>query len=960
MPLRSFFRAKDASEAPGDPTQDDDGQWESQSKSNRSSFINTLKRTVERFSTSARNSRASTPVPDTAADDRPSTEPSQTAAPPEPPCPTTQTSSRRSRPSTRTSIRRQKNPSEKTAEKQEEQVIAGPLSDDDLQRLFCGAPEFSLAPNSEGELEPRVTYPHGLPQGAASESLKDYRSSCHPAYELTTVRDQDEFIVETPSMKSAFGSEPGTSGWEYYLMLPIGDSERPIDEVSDDTDEAGRERGAPGDPKGGVRSVEVGYLAERLKELGSIWHTRKKRREGPFLSPNEDEEKATEPTTVELYSHLFSRILFPPTRVTTEDYLDPYSLRVQILSLVGCLSKKMWLDFGNVSWRIKLGQIIWGDVAVEDEYDDTSLTSNETEKVWLLLQLLLASELLLRLDSVLNDEATLTTAPGSTSLTRTQREEALLSQIRSMGGSKVLWDLVLARRWLENIKIIEPDTSQDAAPTPPPTSRWFGSISPAPTTPSNPSTPASSPSDISKITDALLVPRHANRQIDGLLQFSRRLQWPNTDRLAQQMLSKRTPIHIPPASIYNGSSNSTPISTIASSSYFPDRPRAPPTLHHKRSILAIPTAESSGGWLSRSYLTGLLLPGEGLPHLIMSTLLENDAAAVEALGFNANLYGGFQYKGSTWWSRHCILSRVLAGYCGAVDECGWVGPAIPSGVGAMGRIADGWVDVVVEPPPDDTARALTPDRVWLESRINPPAPEGSTPPAPPPSTTEKTPPTPKIPISTTKHPRQTPRSPRASLSKPPLTRSPQLPSPPTPAPPPQQTYTHLPQPPTPHHLVEVRGLHFTPLPPLNPTPSDDPEDQEFPRYHAAIHFLIGLEQKIVDINYDVAFVSAWPCFAGPHRIAGGYKARWVDVGDLVLGVNNVKELELEPENAGDETGKRKEVKLLRFVNPEMRVLALAWCAMVGEDAVVMRRGRTCVACAVREAGALGIRVVVVC
>jgi hypothetical protein len=43
---------------------------------------------------------------------------------------------------------------------------------------------------------------------------------------------------------------------------------------------------------------------------------------------------------------------------------------------------------------------------------------------------------------------------------------------------------------------------------------------------------------------------------------------------------------------------------------------------------------------------------------------------------------------------------------------------------------------------------------------------------------------------------------------------------------------------------------------------------------------------------------------------------------------------------------------------DLELLARAWCAKVGENAVVGRVGRTCLACCVREARGLGVRVVI--
>ena len=50
------------------------------------------------------------------------------------------------------------------------------------------------------------------------------------------------------------------------------------------------------------------------------------------------------------------------------------------------------------------------------------------------------------------------------------------------------------------------------------------------------------------------------------------------------------------------------------------------------------------GWPTRTYLIGLILPGESMQHLLVSSLLENSPEALAALGDTAILDGGFVYK----------------------------------------------------------------------------------------------------------------------------------------------------------------------------------------------------------------------------------------------------------------------------------------------------------------------------
>jgi hypothetical protein len=136
------------------------------------------------------------------------------------------------------------------------------------------------------------------------------------------------------------------------------------------------------------------------------------------------------------------------------------------------------------------------------------------------------------------------------------------------------------------------------------------------------------------------------------------------------------------------------MATGRSSSYFSSRrPKTKRGLSSHKNVSAI---IHPAGWLSNSYISGLILPGEGLSHFLISTLLENDDEAIARLGVEANLYGGFMFRYKSFWSTACIIGKVLAAGKGASECMGWVSSdVLPRGVG------EGWVDIDVEPPPRD-------------------------------------------------------------------------------------------------------------------------------------------------------------------------------------------------------------------------------------------------------------------
>lgn len=847
--------------------------------------------------------------------------------------------------------------------------MSEPLDNDELAVFFSGAPQFSLVhlddeedDDDEFALQPKVTFPFG----GGSDEEADLRPPGHAAFALCMAAEEEAMVVrEVPPMASFVGWEPGTVGWEYFLMLPAGDADRDQeqDEFEGNLDEGGRERGGGvrERERGSVRSVEVGYIVERLKELGAIWQAKKRKRRAQQMGravfeeeSEDDDEKGGIPTSVEMYTHLFTHLLYPPTRIATEDYADPYSLKVQIMALIHALGKKVWLDFSIVRWRIKLGQILWGDIAttaaMEDdqdgeEYEEWEATTKESERVWLLLQILLACELLVRMDTVLSDEEDRNRRRASVRSNQPPPEskEQMLQRFRHEGGRKVQWDIVLARRWLDNIRIemdalspkaspVEKETEKLSFLAPP--SRWFG-IAQTPPSPehSDPSTP-----DLSEVADALLLPRQPRRQVEGLLHFARKLHWPNLDSLAQQVISRAPAPGTPSSASALGTplACGTPLSTAASS-YFPSpmpRPKrlreitseVAPTLHRQKSAnLTVPSVSGCGGWLSRSYLTGLVLPGEGLNHLIISTLLENDPAAVEVLGFNANLYGGFQYLGKTWWSRYCIVGRVMAGFDGAGEESGWVGPVKGSGVSieggdedvVVGNIPDGWIDVLTQPSPDSKSpRALEAKSVERDCDIRGRGWKRGTKPKEDAFVT--------VDIGAA--------AADADLD------------------------------------VQIRGLYFNPVEQPSPspqTPTDEDVDEreaeaeaeaeaaDLQPYEVAAHILVGPRGgkkllNVLELKYDVSFVSAWPCFPSSH---GQGHLLHRSYGYTCLRIEDLPGF--HPDDDEERT------LVVNTWSPAQRVLLYAWCAHRGRSAVVATRGRTCVACAVREAAALALGVVVV-
>ena len=802
----------------------------------------------------------------------------------------------------------------------------------EVQSLFSGAPVFAASGNkASGVLRPRVMFPFDE-NAEELRGLSDCPPIEHAAFSLCTSRPHrtlngyentsDHGLVnEEPSMLSFQGIEPGTCGWEYFLKYPVGDSENRDDDDDDDViDGGGRERGTRraslGNAKGSLRTVEMEYIVERLKELGEIYHESKsKPPNGRRPLPRGAQWGILgKYSPLELYTNLFTRLLYPPTRITTADFHDPYSLKVQIVALRETLAmEKLWLNFSVVGWRIRLGQILWGENSTVEPTSDecgekqAAPLGSGAEKVWLLLQILLACELVVRMDAIVGEANSEDSSVGSV----VSRDE-LLDEFRTIGSKKVEWDVTLARRWLENVKIVETEVvgkEEKTKTLPVPAKKgWFssGSSEPSPIDQSEPEDDDESAS--SRSYEALICPQNHTRQLSGLLYFARRLQWPQIETLSvtlQEKFSSSSNFSTPSQSMAVTPLD-TPLSVAGGNGYFPPFARTKRVRELSSSGISFnsscekdgkrpapPKAVRSGGWLSRTYFSGLILPGEGLSHFLISTLLENDASAVEKLGFQANLYSGFQCDGMTWWSSFSTVGKVLAGYEGSREVGGWIGPCLGSGLGEIGMVDDGWVDVITAQL-DEEPRAKRPNAIK----------EGSNPLGKGPKN--------KTVLSTDF------TMPRDEIDE--------------------------------EEKVILEGLVF-----MDVAREPGELSGELLRYEAELHFsILSLSEKLqIKLAHDVFFVSSFPCLEPPasmnsvksgHLLHKDFSYQSVTIDALTEEIfkdkNSILVVEAGSVGGGGE------------------VLARAWCSMVGTHAIIGRKGRTCLGCCVREARGLGIGIVI--
>ncbi|KAK2598927.1 hypothetical protein QQS21_005605 [Conoideocrella luteorostrata] len=586
------------------------------------------------------------------------------------------------------------------------------LSEEDIEKLFSGAPQFFARNEShfygaphpstaflfDEELEIRDLIDHVQVQDKAWGAITAWphltRDTEHDAAAKRQEQDKHKahFHVkcrERPNMMSMSGLEKGTMGYQAALELPTGDS---LEEEQFGFESLGTKakviveaRSHMLSHNGMLRRLPEPELLDRLRRNSEIYR-------------NNDLKKKT---SAETYRDLFHKFMRPTNAVT--DQADQYGLNNQIRALLKCLGvANVWIDFSRVEWRVRLGQVLWGENDGDELDDDTAIHDTDDsreraeEKYWLLMQILLATELLIRLDAVTEG-----IEYGVTGIRPID-----VAHFERAASQTVKWSLLLARSWLDNIEIVEEKDSATEQPPPPRRGNsWLAALA-------------------SRVTNryhkkSTLPPyhftikgRHGQRQVDGLTHFAKRLMWPGIDRY-ETKISENAQLAAEEASGRRTSSLSI---RSLQSSYFGawditcNHGKHKGRAQAQRRRLAAALHES--GWLTKSYVFGLVLPGDSLYHYLMATLLENDTEAMAKLGPFANLSGGFVYSGKSFWSTSCIVGRVLAAGKGAADCMGWISTdVLPEG------IADGWLTIEVEDVAEDMAQLGKKARLWGKKKV---------------------------------------------------------------------------------------------------------------------------------------------------------------------------------------------------------------------------------------------------
>ncbi|EQB44707.1 hypothetical protein CGLO_16520 [Colletotrichum gloeosporioides Cg-14] len=309
-----------------------------------------------------------------------------------------------------------------------------------------------------------------------------------------------------------------------------------------------------------------------------------------------------------------------------------------------------------------------------------------------------------------------------------------------------------------------------------------------------------------------------------------------------------------------------------------------------------------------AFFSGLVLPGPTFPFLIMNTLIDIDPdKATDSLALLTHLHPhcGFQYRNSyTYWTASSIVGKVLAPTCRSL--AGWVGPARPTADLGRSQIAR----VRSRRP----RQRMTPEDVQSMSE------------------------------------RSDPLGPPAEVF-------------------PVKEYKLVgPDADDIVDTVRIELLSFKAIPDRFQEPPPAPKV-----YDATIQFAVDGVSWPMRLTYDVCFISAWPCSDGPHPLFFDYVYQTVRADDIMsikdwgglYGQSQSARSSRTSSNPGPHTASSQEqideeqvLVVEAFGVRDNEVLVRAWCSHWGLSAIVADLRKTCMACAIREAYAATLTVVV--
>lgn len=316
-----------------------------------------------------------------------------------------------------------------------------------------------------------------------------------------------------------------------------------------------------------------------------------------------------------------------------------------------------------------------------------------------------------------------------------------------------------------------------------------------------------------------------------------------------------------------------------------------------------------------SWFSGIILPGKTLPWLIMNSLIDCDRNTGDALKFLTHMQpaSGFQYRANTYWSSQCIVGKVLGAARGVKQIAGWIGPCIYTP--DLKRTEC----VRVKQRESSDPRLAAIDVESMGERTNP------------------------LGSIETSYPIDDYEVPMPDL----------------------EDVTDL---------IRIEKLSFAPA---KDQPSSTRQLPGAPLlFDAAIYFACGGTSWPMKLRYDVDFINAFPCHQGPHVLFYDFAYTAIKIDD---GLVDIKDWDLQsgrtsrPNSSKSSPGKKaltigpiktaheqvtKVLAIEALGVSDNEVFARAWCAHHGHSAVIANIKETCMACAIREAYAACVSVVI--
>ncbi|KAF2755642.1 hypothetical protein EJ05DRAFT_488375 [Pseudovirgaria hyperparasitica] len=323
-----------------------------------------------------------------------------------------------------------------------------------------------------------------------------------------------------------------------------------------------------------------------------------------------------------------------------------------------------------------------------------------------------------------------------------------------------------------------------------------------------------------------------------------------------------------------------------------------------------------------SWFSGVILPGPTMPWILMNTLIDCDTVAGDALKVLTHMspFSGFQYRASTYWSYQCIVGKVLGAARGVGHVAGWVGPCAYAP--DLRRTECARVRQYSSPEPIMTPR----DVETIAERTDALGPEYD-----------------QYPVAD------------YDIATPDL-----------------EDVTDA---------IRIEKLVFNIV--EDQSRSTKVSKHTPYTWDAALQFACGSESWKMRLKYNVDFVTAFPCHNGPHALFNDYKYHALKVDHGLVDIHDWADQargSYQPDHQSptngppfsslqrDRSRSPTQEPAHRQINEVMaieafgvsdnEVFARSWCAQWGHSAIIANIKETCLACAIREAYAACISVVI--